>query len=329
MKRREFITLLGGAAAAWPLAARAQQGGPMKRIGYVDGRDEDEQGRAYIAAFREGLAARGWIEGRNVEIIVRYGAYDPDRNRTYVSEMLRILPDVIVTGNAITAEAFLNESRAIPIVRPVMTDPVATGMAESLARPGGRVTGFAFFEPAIATKWLELLKEVAPRVVRVAVLVHPLLDTSGKLYVGAIEPAAASLGLQLTTLRVRDDVEIEQAIEASARAPNGGLIVAPGPQFASRSSLIAALAARHRVPTVYPYRAYVVAGGLISYGPDLLDMYRRSAAYVDRILKGAKPADLPIQLPTRYELVVNLKSAKAIGLTIPESFLVRADEVIE
>jgi putative tryptophan/tyrosine transport system substrate-binding protein len=329
IRRRDFIFVLGSAAAAWPLAVRAQQAGRMKRIGYVGGHIEDAVGRAMIAAFRQGLAARGWVEGRTVEIVARYGAADPDRNRTYAAEMLGLAPDVIVSDSIGVVAALLKEPRTIPIVMPITTDPVARGLAESLARPGGNVTGFALFEPAIATKWLELLREVAPSVARIAILVDPLPDTSAMLYVRAVEPAAASLRLPLTILRVRDDAEIEQAIESFARARNGGLIVPPGPWLANRSALIVGQAARHQLPAVYAARDRAVDGGLISYAPDFLDMFRRSASYVDRILKGAKPADLPIQLPTKYELVVNLKTAKAMGLTISETFLVRADEVIE
>jgi putative ABC transport system substrate-binding protein len=329
MKRREFVTLLGGAAASWPLAARSQQSSRMKRIGYVGGHDEDAVGRAFIAAFRQGLSVLGWIEGRNIEITARYGASDPDRSRTYVVEMLRLAPDMIVTDNGPTVAAILKETGTIPIVMPLTSDPVAKGFAESLAHPGGNVTGFALFEPAIATKWLELLREIAPGVTRIAVLADPLPDTSAMLYVRAVEPAASSLGLQLTTLRVHDDAEIEQTIESFVRGPGGGLIVPSGPWLANRSALIVGLAARHRLPAVYAARERAVDGGLISYAPDMLDMFRRSGSYVDRILKGAKPADLPIQLPTRFELVINLKTAKALGLTVPLSLITRADEVIE
>ena len=260
--------------------------------------------------------------------IARFGAADPDRNRTYVAELLGLTPDVLVSTNPTSISAFMKETRVIPIVFPIMSDPVALGFAESLARPGGNVTGFTHFEPAMATKWLELLKEVAPGVKRIAILIDPRTPT-GTLYVRAVEAAAATLRLPLTTARVRDGAEIEQAIGAFARESSGGLILPPGPLQAIHRELIVKLAARHRLPAIYPWRYMAADGGLMSYGPDVLDMYRRAAAYVDRILKGERPADLPIQASTKFELVVNLKTAKAIGLTIPELFLLRANEVIE
>jgi putative tryptophan/tyrosine transport system substrate-binding protein len=333
MKRRQFITLVGGAAVApsilWPLASRAQQPGQMKRVGYVQGIADDAEGRARFTAFRQALATLGWIEGRNIELVYRSDVVDPDRIRTTVAELLRLKPDVVVAGSPTVIAALRKETRTIPIVIANMNDPVARGFAESLARPGGNVTGFASGEQVMATKWLELLGDVAPGLTRLAVFTDPQ-NTGEDLFFGAIEAAASSRGIRLTAVRLQDDAEIEQAIDAFAREPNGGLIVPPGGgALGTKGSLIVGLAARHKLPAVYTLRFFVVDGGLMSYGPDVLDLYRRSASYVDRILKGAKPADLPIQQPTKYELIVNLKTAKALGLAIAESFLLRADEVIE
>jgi putative ABC transport system substrate-binding protein len=327
VKRRAFITLLGGAVTC-PLAVRGQQGERKKRIGWLDGTAGDSETRARLAAFRQRLEALGWIEGRNLEIIARFGAADPDRNRTYVAELLGLTPDLIVSTNPPSISALMKETRTIPIVFPLMSDPVALGFAESLARPGGNVTGFTHFEPVTATKWLELLKEIAPSVNRIATLVDPR-NSTGNLYVHALQAAAASLSLPFTTAPARDGAEIEQAIGAFARKSNGGLIVPPGPLQAVHRGLIMKLASQHRLPAVYPWRYMVVDGGLMSYGPDVLEMYRGAATYVDRILKGEKPADLPIQASTKFELVINLKTAKALGLTVPPSLLARADEVIE
>ena len=293
MTRREFITLLGG-AATWPLAARAQEQERKKRIGWLDGTADDSETRARLTAFRQKLQALGWIEGRNLEIIARFAAADPNRNRTYVAELLGLTPDVIVSSNPPSISALMKETRTIPIVFPLISDPVALGFAASLARPGRNVTGFTHFEPATATKWLELLREIAPSVSRVATLVDPRNPT-GNLYVHALEAAAASLSLPLTTAPAHDGAEIEQAIGAFARNSNGGLIFPPGPLQAVHRELIVKLAAQHRLPAVYPWRYMVVEGGLMSYGPDVPDMYRGAATYVDRILKGEKPADLPVQ----------------------------------
>jgi ABC-type uncharacterized transport system substrate-binding protein len=327
MKRREFITLLGG-AAAWPLAARAQQAERKRRIGWLDGTADDAETQARLTAFRQRLQALGWIEGRNVEIIARFGATDPARNRTYVAELLGLMPDVVVSTNPSSISALMKETRTIPIVFPIMSDPVALGFAESLARPGGNVTGFTHFEPATATKWLELLREIAPNVNRIAAIIDPRNSTAN-MYVHALEAAATSLSLPFTTAPARDGAEIEQAIGAFARSSNGGLILPPGPLQAVHRELIVELAAQHRLPAVYPWRYMVVEGGLMSYGPDVLDMYRGAATYVDRILKGEKPAALPIQASTKFALVINLKTARALGLTVPDKLLTLADEVIE
>jgi putative ABC transport system substrate-binding protein len=326
VRRRQFITLFGGAAAAWPLAAHAQQP-ERKRVAFVIGLNDHTEGRARFAAFRQGLEAFGWIEGGNIEIVARFGTADPDRNRAVVAELLMLAPAVIVTSNAATVYALMKEPRKIPIVVANMPDPVALGFAQSLARPGGNITGFTSFETASATKWLELLRETAPSVIRIAILINQ--QEGGTIYVRAIEQAAASLKLQLTMAQINDDSDIAQAIESFARQPNAGLIVPPGAALGAARELIVGLTARLRLPAVYSARDRVVAGGLISYGPEVLDLYRRPASYVDRILKGAKAADLPIQQPTKYELVINLKTAKALGLDVPPMLLARADEVIE
>jgi putative ABC transport system substrate-binding protein len=328
LKRRDFITLLGGAAAAWPLTVRAQQPARLKRVGYVGGHIKDAYGDAIFAAFREGLAARGWIEGRNVEVIDRYGAADPQQSQAYVAEMLRLAPDVIVSAHAGTIAALLKATPAIPIVASQMSDPVALGWVKSIARPGGNLTGFANNEPEFGTKWLLLLKEAAPAVTRVLILVNPL-SVSATIGVRPIELAGASLGIVSTTARVSEAAEIEQVVADFSSQPNGGLIVDGEPELGNIAGAIIESVARHRLPAIYPSRSYVMDGGLMSYDQDILDQYRRTGAYVDRILKGAKPSDLPIQFPTKYDLIVNLKTANAIGLTIPDSFLLRADGLIE
>jgi putative tryptophan/tyrosine transport system substrate-binding protein len=329
MKRRAFITLLGGAAVAWPLAAYAQQP-RMERIGFMVGQVEDADTRPRLTAFRQGLEALGWVEGRNIEIVARFDTAGPDRTRIAVAEMLRLSPDVIVTSNEASVSALMKDSPKMPIIYTFGDDPVAIGFAESFAHPGGNVTGFTTFEAATATKWLQLLREIAPGIIRVAVMMAPISQyPSGAHYVRAIGDAASSLGIEITA-SVRNDAEVEQLIESFARQPNSGLIVAPsGGVAGDRRELIARLAARHRLPAVYPFRYFPVAGGLMSYGPDLLDLFRRAASYVDRIFKGARPADLPIQQPTKFELVINLKTARALGLEVPNSIQLLADEVIE
>jgi putative tryptophan/tyrosine transport system substrate-binding protein len=326
--RRQFISALGCASAAWPLAVRAQQPA-MRRIGYVVGGGEnDSETQTRLAAFRQALAGLGWIEGRNIEIATRFGADDPDRNRAYVAELVRWAPHVIFVGNNPTVPALMGATRTIPLVFANVSDPVGEGYVESLSHPGGNVTGFINFEPAIGSKWLELLTEIAPKVIRVAVLVDPQ-NPSGRLYVQAIEAAASSLRIELATARAGDDAGIAQAIDAFASAPNGGLIVPPAPGITNRYPLIIKLAVSNRLPTVYPFRFIAKNGGLMSYGPNVVDLYRRSATYVDLILKGTKAADLPVQLPTKFELVINRKTAKALGITVPSTILARADEVIE
>ena len=327
MRRREFITLLGG-AAAWPLAARAQQGKPMRRIGVLMNLAiDDSEGQTRITAFVQGLQQLDWSVGSNLRIDYRWGAGDAERFRRYAAELVALAPDVILASGA-TVTALQQVTRTIPIVFAQVTDPVGLGVVESLARPGSNATGFTPSEFGISAKWLELLKEVAPGVTRAAVLRDPIV-TAGPAQLAAIQGVAPSFGVELKPVDIRDRSAIERALASFARSPNGGLIVTVTPAAAVHRHLIITLAARHRLPAVYGYRYFVMDGGLISYGPDTIDQYRRAAGYVDRILKGEKPADLPVQAPTKYELVINLKTAKALGLTVPDSLLARADEVIE
>jgi putative ABC transport system substrate-binding protein len=329
MRRREFITLLGGAAAAWPLAARAQQPEPMRRIGVLTNLSAgDAEDQARNAAFLQALQELGWTVGRNVRIDYRWTGGDRDRNRNDAAELVALAPDVILaTGNP--ALAPLQEAtRTVPIVFVQMTDPVAAGAVESLARPGGNATGFTTMEYGASGKWLELLKQIAPSVTRVAVL-RDQATASGIGQLAAIQSVAPSFGVELRPIGVRDAGEIERAVAAFARDLNGGLIVTLSGGAIVHRELIITLAARYRLPAVYGQHIFVTGGGLISYGHDTIDPYRRAAGYVDRILKGDKPADLPVQAPTKFELVINLKAAKAIGLTVPPSLLARANEVIE
>ena len=327
MRRREFITLLGG-AAAWPLAARAQQGKPMRRIGVLMNLAiDDSEGQTRITAFVQGLQQLDWSVGSNLRIDYRWGAGDAERFRRYAAELVALAPDVILASGA-TVTALQQVTRTIPIVFAQVTDPVGLGVVESLARPGSNATGFTPSEFGISAKWLELLKEVAPGVTRAAVLRDPIV-TAGPAQLAAIQGVAPSFGVELKPVDIRDRSAIERALASFARSPNGGLIVTVTPAAAVHRHLIITLAARHRLPAVYGYRYFVMDGGLISYGPDTIDPYRRAAGYVDRILKGEKPADLPVQAPTKYELVINLKTAKALGLEVPPTLLARADEVIE
>jgi len=328
MKRREFITLLGG-AAAWPLAARAQQPGGMRRIGVLmSTAADDPEGQARIAAFLQGLQQLGWTVGRNVRIEYRWSGGAPERARIYATELAALAPDVIVTGGASYVAALQQATRTVPIVFATATDPVGGGLVASLARPGGNVTGFTTFEYGSSAKWLELLKQIGPRLMRVAVIRDPSLPT-GTGQLGAIQSASPSFGVELSPVDVRDVAELGRAVAAFAHGSNGGLIVQASPLATVHRDLIVTLAARHKLPAVYPERHFVAAGGLISYGPDYADQYRQAAGYVDRILKGERPADLPVQAPTKYETVLNLKTAKALGLEMPAALLARADEVIE
>jgi putative ABC transport system substrate-binding protein len=329
MRRREFITLLGGTAAAWPLAAGAQQPERMRRIGVLmNTAAEDPESPVRLASFLQGMQQLGWTDGRNVRIYVRWGADDADRSRRYATELLALAPDVILSSGSPAVGQLLQATRAVPIVFVLVVDPVGSGIVESLARPRGNATGFPLFEYGISGKWLELLKEIAPRTTRVAVLRDPALASGGG-QLGAIQSVAPSFGVELSPVNVRESGEIERAITAFARQPNGGLIVTGSALATSHRAMITALAAQYRLPAVYPQRHYITGGGLISYGPDTVDPFRRAAGYVDRILKGEKPADLPVQAPTKYELVINLKTAKSLGLDVPPTLLARADEVIE
>jgi len=329
MNRREFIALLGGAAAAWPLAARAQQGERMRRVGVLmnlTAADDDASPR--VTALAQGLQQLGWTAGRNVRIDYRWGAVDADRSRRYATELLALAPDVILASSSPAVAALQQATPTVPIVFVNIIDPVGAGFVDSLAQPGGNATGFISYEYGLSAKLLELLREIAPELKRVAVLRDPAIATGiGQLAV--IQAAAPSFGVEVRPVGVRDADEIERAVTAFARSSNGGLIVTGSPLTALHRKLIIALVARHRLPTVYPFRYYPTSGGLISYGPDTTDPFRRAAGYVDRILKGEKPSDLPVQAPTKYELVINLKTAKALGLEVPPTLLARADEVIE
>jgi putative ABC transport system substrate-binding protein len=328
IRRREFIFTLSG-AAAWPLAARAQQGERMRHIGVLmNAAADDPEGQARIAAFHQGLQEWGWTPGRNARIDIRWGAVDADSSRRYAAEVVALAPDVILASASPAMGALQQTTRTVPIVFVSIVDPVGAGFVESLARPGGNATGFTQFEYGLSGKWLELLKEIAPSVTRAAVL-RDTAVASGVGQYAIIQAVAPSSGVELRPIDVRDPVEIERAVMAFAQVPNGGLIIVGSPSSLVHRNLIITLAARHRLPAVYPYRFFVTNGGLMSYGPNTVDPYRRAAGYVDRILKGEKPADLPVQAPTKYELVINLKTAKALGLTVPDTVLGRADEVIE
>jgi len=330
MRRREFAKVIAVSAAAWPLVAFAQQSGRMRRIGVLvgalDADDLDLQAR--IGAFQQGLQQLGWSNGQNVQIDIRTGAGDADRIRRYAEELVGLAPDVIfATGTSVVAP-FLKATRTVPVVFTNVVDPVGAGFVDSLARPGGNVTGFVSFEYGLSAKWPELLKDIAPRVTRVAVIRDPNIS-AGTGQLGAIQAAASSLGLELIAVNPREASEIERAITAFARTPNGGLITTGSALAIIHRDLIIGLAAKHKLPAVYHRRVFPASGGLISYGPDVIDLSRRAAGYVDRILKGEKPADLPVQSPSKYELVINPKTAKALGLTIPPAILARADKVID
>ena len=329
MRRRTFITLLGGTAVAWPLGARAQQPERMRRIGVLMPYAEDNPvGQARLTAFLEGLRQLGWADGRNVRIDTRWGAGDASLTRTYARELVAPGPDVVMAVSSGAVAPLREVTRSVPIVFAVVADAVGAGFVESLVRPGGNVTGFTAYEYAVSGKWLELLKEIVPRVTRVAVLRDSAI-AAGPGQFGAMQALAPSLGMELHPVDLHEPGEIERAIGEFAKGSNNGLIVSGSPSATIHRNLIIMLAARHRLPAVYYDRFYVTGGGLISYGADTLDECRRAAGYVDRILKGEKPAELPVQAPTKYELVINLKTARAIGIELPPSLLARADEVIE
>ena len=328
MRRREFITLIGG-AAAWPLAAWGQQGERVLRIGVLMSlAADDPEDQARLAAFLQGLQEFGWAVGRNVRIETRWSRGNAADARKYVAELVALSPDVILATGSASVGPLLQATRTLPIVFVTVPDPVGAGFIDSLARPGGNATGFTAFEYGLSGKWLELLKEIAPRVTRAAVIRDPAI-TAGIGQFAAIQSVAPSIGVEVSPINVRDAGEIERAITAFARAPNGGLILTGSALALVHRDLIVTLAARYKLPAVYWTRTPVTGGGLVSYGVDIVDQYRQAAGYVDRILKGEKPADMPVQAPTKYELVINLKTAKALGLTVPPSVLSRADEVIE
>jgi len=329
VRRRECIALLG-AAAAWPLAAYGQEADRVRRIGVLMASTADDSpSQARITAFLQNLQQLGWADGRNVRIDTRWATTNPDEVRRHAVELAALAPDVILAATGtVTVAPLLRATRTVPIVFAVVIDPVGAGFVASLARPGGNATGFTLFEYGMSGKWLELLKEIAPPVTRAAVLRDPAI-ASGIGQFAAAQAVAPSLGMELVPVDVGDAGEIERAVTAFARSSNGGLIVTASTLATRHRDLIIALAARHRLPAVYAYRYLVTAGGLISYGPDYVDQFRRAAGYVDRILKGEKPADLPVQAPNKYELVINLKTAKALGLDVPQALLARADEVIE
>jgi putative tryptophan/tyrosine transport system substrate-binding protein len=324
MQRRQFMALLGG-AATWPLVARAQQNERVRRIGVLTGTTADD---ARLAAFEQALQQLGWTQGRNVRIDYRFSAGDATTSRKQAEELVALAPDVIVSTGSFSTGTLLQATRTVPVVFTIVPDPVGSGFVDSLAQPGGNATGFMQFEYGLSGKWLELLKEIAPNITRAIVLWDPAI-TAGIGQFAIIQSVATSAGVDVRPVNLRDAGEIERAISAFARAPNGGLVVTASPLSVVHRDLIVALAARHKLPAVSYDRFYVAAGGLISYGANFIDQYRRAASYVDRILKGEKPADLAVQAPTKYELVINLKTAKALGLSIPPAVLARADEVIE
>jgi putative ABC transport system substrate-binding protein len=329
MRRRELITLLGG-AAAWPLAARAQQADRMRLIGVLMAYAEsDPEGQAWVAAFRERLQKLGWAEGRNIRIVTRWATPNVEAMQRFAKELVALQPVLILSQSTPTTAALLQYTRTIPIIFANIADPVGSGFVASFPRPGGNATGFVLFEPTMAGKWLELLKEIAARVNRVAFLFNPATATYFEYYTNPFKAAAASFGVEAIAAPVYDRSELESAFAAQAREPNGSLIVLPDSFLNAHSVEITSLAARYRLPVVYPYRLYVKVGGLLSYGNDVFDNYRRAAGYVDRILKGAKPSELPVQAPVKFDLVINLKTAKALGLDVPILLQQRADEVIE
>jgi len=327
MRRRDFIAVFGGAAVTWPFGAGAQQGKRMRRIGVLMNRAADiPEGQDRLAAFHQGLQELGWRIGHNVRIDTRWSADNADQSAKYAAELVALAPDIVLASGTLAVTALQHISRTLPIVFAAVADPVGAGIVDSLAHPGGNATGFMNYEYNLAAKYLELLKEIAPRVTRVAIIrnaAHP----AGVAQFGALQNAARSLGVETSPVGVRDAREIERSVEAFARLPNGGLVVTQTANF--YRDLIIAVAGRHKLPAVYGLRYDVAGGGLISYGPDIVDQFRQAGGYIDRILKGEKPADLPVQAPTKYQLVLNLKTAKALGLEVPATLLARADEVIE
>jgi putative tryptophan/tyrosine transport system substrate-binding protein len=329
MNRRGFFTLLGGVAAAWPLAGRAQQPERPRRIGILMNRASDNpEGQDRLAAFHQGLQELGWGVGRNVRMEIRWTEDNADQTVKHAAGLVALAPDIVLASGTLAVTALQHISRALPIVFASVADPVGAGIVDSLAHPGGNATGFMIYEYNLGAKWMELLKEIAPRVTRVAII-RNAANPAGVAQFAALQNAAQSLGVQASPINVRDAQEIERSVEAFARSPNGGLVVTQSASATVYRDVIIAAAARHELPAVYALRYDATGGGLISYGPDIVDQFRQAAAYVDRVLKGEKPADLPVQAPTKYELTINLKTAKALGITMPDSLLARADEVIE
>jgi putative ABC transport system substrate-binding protein len=328
MRRRDFITLLGGAAATWPFAARAQQPEPMRRIGILTGiAGEDAQTKVRVTAFLQELQKLGWTEGRNLRIDLRGGAGNVADTRKYARELVALAPDVILASGATPVALLLEATHTVPIVFTIVVDPMGAGFIEKLSRPGGNATGYMMFDYSLSGKWVEFLKQVAPGVTQAAVLRDS--SSAGVGQFAVIQAVAPSLGLEVSAINVSDAREIDRAVAAFAREPNGGLIVTAGPLTVVHRDLIVTLAARHKLPAIYFDRTPVTSGGLMSYGPDLVGQFRQAASYVDRILRGEKPASLPVQAPNKYELVINLKTAKALGISVPPTLLARADEVIE
>jgi ABC-type uncharacterized transport system substrate-binding protein len=328
IRRREFITLLGG-AAAWPLAARAQQPERIRLVGVLSNIPEDDAAmKARFAAFRQELERLGWLQSRNFRIETRFGAVTPQQLQASAKELLALQPDVILANAPHVTRALQQASRTVPIVFVALSDPIGAGLIASLARPGGNVTGLQNYEATITGKWLAMLKEIAPSTARAALVGNPH-DADFDHFFRAAESAARSLAIDVVPIRVESAADIERAIETFARQPNGSLVLPPDGTTIQNRDLIVGLTARHRLPAVYAFRFFVTAGGLMSYATDLVEQYRRAAAYVDRILRGANPADLPVQAPTKYETIINLRTAKALGLTVPSGLLVAADEVIE
>jgi ABC-type uncharacterized transport system substrate-binding protein len=327
--RRQFITLLGGGAVGWRLAARAQQPDQVRRIGvFTSGAESDPSAQAYVRALRQGLEKLGWIEGRNIRADYRWASGDVNRLRADAAEMVDLTPDVILCGGTQLTEILRQKTGAIPIVFVHVADPIAGGLVQSLARPDNNITGFTAYDSSIGEKWLEALKKIAPRLTQVLVLADPQNPT-WMLHVPTMEKVAPSFAVQLTTVHVRSPEEIERAIDAFVATPNAGMIVLPSVMTGDQRDLIINLASKHRMPAIYALRAFVSSGGLIYYSSDWADLYRRAASYVDRILKGAKPGNLPVQQPVKFELIINLKTAKALGLIVPPTLLALADEVIE
>jgi putative ABC transport system substrate-binding protein len=329
MQRREFITLLGGAAVAWPLGARAQQPERLRRIGVLEGYGQsDPEGRARTESFAQGLQKLGWLDGQNVKIEYRFGATDPGRLEKDAAELVGQKPDVIVATTTLIAQTVLKHSRSTPIIFVNVSDPIASGLVVSLARPGGNITGFTNYESSLAGKWIGLLKEVAPRTGKIAVLGNAQ-NPAGIMFFNSIEAAGASVGVQVSAFGVSGPADIERAMDLIVREADIGLVVLPEPVTRTNRTLIIELAARYHLPAIYPFRFFTASGGLIAYGVDQYELYRRAASYVDRILRGAKTAELPVEQPTKFDLAINLKTAKALGLEIPPQLLTRADEVIE